>query len=94
MAHPDHETRIGAHSVFSLLLMPSVFSSGLDQKTKITQKVPSESSSIQHEGFSEVEHMNGKPVEGKTVADVSGKYVVHPYRDYSFSGALTDGKDV
>ncbi|KAJ6366506.1 hypothetical protein OIU77_002989 [Salix suchowensis] len=26
MAHPDHETRVGAHSVFSILLMPSLLS--------------------------------------------------------------------
>ncbi|KAK7257871.1 hypothetical protein RIF29_32166 [Crotalaria pallida] len=93
MAHPDHETRIGAHSVFSIVLMPSRFSSGLDQKTKMTEKVPGESFSIQPESILGAEHMNGKPVEGKAETGVSGKYAVHPYRGYSFSGALTHGKD-
>ncbi|CAL0329185.1 unnamed protein product [Lupinus luteus] len=75
MAHSDQETRTGAHCVFSTVLMPSQFSSGLDQKTKIA------------------EDMNGKPVEGKTVTGGGGKYAVHPYRGYSFSGALTDEKN-
>ncbi|XP_015952141.1 protein SEMI-ROLLED LEAF 2 isoform X1 [Arachis duranensis] len=95
MAHPDHETRIGAHSVFSIVLMPSVFSSQLDQKKKIVHihKVSREGFSIQHDGFSGEEHVNGKPAEGNTVAGFSGKFVVHPHCDYSFSSALTNGKD-
>lgn len=94
MAHPDHETRIGAHSVFSIVLMPSLFSSQLDQKTKIAQKIPSESFTIQHESFLGAEHINGKPVEAGAVVGVNRKYTVHPYRGYIFSGALTDGKNV
>ncbi|XP_061367292.1 protein SEMI-ROLLED LEAF 2-like isoform X2 [Gastrolobium bilobum] len=94
MAHPDHETQIGAHSVFSMVLMPSMFSSSLDQKTKIAQKVQSDSFSIQHESFSGVEHLNGKLVEGKAIAGVNEKkYAVHPYHGYSFTSALTNGKD-
>ncbi|KAG4979616.1 hypothetical protein JHK82_032869 [Glycine max] len=92
MAHPDHETRVGAHSIFSLVLMPSPFSPQLDQKTKGYQKVPSESFSIQHESFLGAEQINGKPMEGKAVVGVSGKYAVHPYHGHIFSGALTDGK--
>ncbi|XP_057456269.1 protein SEMI-ROLLED LEAF 2 isoform X2 [Lotus japonicus] len=87
MAHPDHDTRIGAHSVFSIVLMPSLFSPRLDKKTKMAQKVPSESLSIQHESFLEA------PEEGKAVVGISGKYAVHPCRGYSFPCALTDVKD-
>ncbi|XP_027356359.1 uncharacterized protein LOC113865798 isoform X3 [Abrus precatorius] len=93
MAHPDHETRVGAHSIFSIVLMPSLFSPRLDQKTKMVQKVPSESFSIQHEGFLGAEHINGKPVEGKAAVGNNEKYAVHPYHGYSFFGVLTDGKD-
>lgn len=88
MAHPDHETRIGAHSVFSIVLMPSLSSSRVDQKTQKTQKVPSESF---HLGEA---HIDGNPVEGGAVVGVSREYTVHPYHGYNFSGALTDGKDV
>ncbi|KAL5169258.1 Protein EFR3 B [Glycine soja] len=92
MAHPDHETRVGAHSIFSLVLMPSPFSPQLDQKTNISQKVPSESFSIQHESFLGAEQINGKSMEGKAVFSVSGKYAVHPYHGHILSGALTDGQ--
>ncbi|XP_012573225.1 protein SEMI-ROLLED LEAF 2 isoform X2 [Cicer arietinum] len=93
MAHPDQETRIGAHSVFSTVLMPSLYSPQFNHKTMMAQKVPSESSSIQHERFLGAEHINRKPVEGGEVVGVSRKYTVLPYRGYSFSGALNDGKD-
>ncbi|MCH81651.1 mitogen-activated protein kinase [Trifolium medium] len=94
MAHPDHETRIGAHSVFSTVLMPSPFSPQLDHKTKMAQKVPSESFSIQHESFLGAEQINRKHVEGGAVVDVSSrKYRVLPYRVHSFSSALNHGKD-
>ncbi|QHO10712.1 uncharacterized protein DS421_15g492020 [Arachis hypogaea] len=66
----------------------------LDQKTKMAMKVQSNSFHIQHDSFSEAEHLNGKLLEGNTVAGVTGdKNVVHPYRDYSFTRALTDGKE-
>ncbi|KAJ1424451.1 Armadillo-type fold [Sesbania bispinosa] len=75
MAHPDHETQIGAHSVFSMVLMPSMFS----------KKVQSDNFSNQRESFSGSEHLNGKLVEGKVTAGVSGKNF--------FTPTLTDGKD-
>ncbi|XP_004486921.1 protein SEMI-ROLLED LEAF 2-like isoform X2 [Cicer arietinum] len=64
MAHPDRETQIGAHSIFSMVLMPSVVSPWLDQK-KIAKKLESDSLPIQHESFSGAEHLNGKLVEEK-----------------------------
>ncbi|CAI8592214.1 unnamed protein product [Vicia faba] len=64
MAHPDRETQIGAHSIFSIVLMPSVFTPWLDQKN-IAKKVENDSLSIQHESFSGAKHLNGKLVEEK-----------------------------
>ncbi|TKY48337.1 EFR3-like B [Spatholobus suberectus] len=94
MAHPDRETQIGAHSVFSMVLMPSTFSPWLDHKTKIAQKAQNDSFSTQHETFSGAENLNGKLEEGKAIASVNGKkYAIHPYRSYSFTPELTDGKD-
>ncbi|KAK7404490.1 hypothetical protein VNO78_05421 [Psophocarpus tetragonolobus] len=92
MAHPDQETRVGAHSVFSIVLMPSLFSPQLDHKTKMSQKVPMESFTIQHESCLGAEQINGKLMEGNAVVGVSGKYAVHPYHGYIFSSALIDGK--
>ncbi|KAL4315356.1 hypothetical protein AHAS_Ahas15G0176900 [Arachis hypogaea] len=61
----------------------------------MSMKVQSNSFHIQHDSFSEAEHLNGKLLEGNTVAGVTGdKNAVHPYRGYSFTRALTDGKDV
>jgi len=95
MAHPDHETRTGAHSVFSTVLMPSLFSPQLGHKTMMAQKVPSKSLSIQQESFLGAEQITRKPVEGGAEVDVSSrKYRVLPYRVYSFSDALNHGKDV
>ncbi|OIW03746.1 hypothetical protein TanjilG_30022 [Lupinus angustifolius] len=92
MSHPDHETQIGAHSVFSMVLKPSMFCPWLDQKAKMAQKVPSDNFSIQHERFSGSEHLNGNALEGKAVAGVNPmKSAVHPYRGFSFTRALTDG---
>ncbi|XP_028757188.1 uncharacterized protein LOC114716365 isoform X1 [Neltuma alba] len=90
MAHPDHETRIGAHSVFSMVLMPSLFSPCLDQKTKMIQKVESESFAIHDQNSVSVKR---EPSEGKTKAGVNGKYVPNLFCVHSFMRALTDGKD-
>lgn len=64
MAHPDRETQIGAHSIFSMVLMPSVVSPWLDQK-QISKKVESDGLSIQHESLSGADPLNGKLVEEK-----------------------------
>ncbi|KAK9288616.1 hypothetical protein L1049_017076 [Liquidambar formosana] len=37
MAHPDHETRVVAHHVFSVVLAPSLFCPGLDENGKPSQ---------------------------------------------------------
>ncbi|CAL0322107.1 unnamed protein product [Lupinus luteus] len=94
MSHPDHETQIGAHSVFSMVLMPSMFCPWLDQKAKMAQKVSSDNFSIQHERFSGSQHLNGNVLEGKAVAGANGKKnAVHPYHGFKFTRALTDGND-
>jgi len=85
MAHPDRETQIGAHSIFSMVLMPSVVSPWLDPK-KISKKVESDGLSIQHESLSGADPLNGKLVEEKVKAGLSGKKF--------FTHALADGKDV
>lgn len=85
MAHPDRETQIRAHSVFSMVLMPSVFSSWLDHK-EIAKKIQSGSFPIQHGSFSGAERLNGKLVEGKVIAGLSGKKF--------FTPALTRGNVV
>ncbi|XVE81083.1 hypothetical protein DITRI_Ditri15bG0034800 [Diplodiscus trichospermus] len=39
MAHPDHETRVGAHSIFCVVLMPSLLSPWSDQNKKTSEAV-------------------------------------------------------
>ncbi|KAF5728817.1 hypothetical protein HS088_TW21G00971 [Tripterygium wilfordii] len=39
MAHPDHETRVGVHSIFSIVLMPSMLSPWSEQNKKTAQDV-------------------------------------------------------
>ncbi|KAF7805355.1 protein EFR3-like protein A-like isoform X1 [Senna tora] len=79
MTHPDEETRIGAHSVFSVVLMPSLCSPQLNQK-----RVQSESFSAANASLIEEEKI-------KAIAGVEGKCAVHLGR--SITRALTDGKE-
>ncbi|XP_027927693.1 uncharacterized protein LOC114184585 [Vigna unguiculata] len=80
MVHPDYETQIGAHRIFSLVLTPSMVSPWLDHKIMTA-----------HTGD---ENFNGKLEEEKTISSVkSKKYAIHPYRGYSFSPKLTNGND-
>ncbi|KAK8986133.1 hypothetical protein V6N11_082415 [Hibiscus sabdariffa] len=39
MSHPDHETRVGAHNIFSIVLMPSLLSPLSDQNKKTSEAV-------------------------------------------------------
>lgn len=34
MSHPDHETRVGAHSIFSVVLLPSALFPLVEEKVK------------------------------------------------------------
>lgn len=103
MAHPDHETRVGAHTVFSVVLMPSLLSPWSEQNKETSnavfgalpvsgsQKVRSASFSFQDEGKEKGEFLNGglRAEESKT-SDVDVKQST--YQSYSFKRAVTDGK--
>ncbi|XP_011026408.1 PREDICTED: uncharacterized protein LOC105127024 isoform X1 [Populus euphratica] len=103
MAHPDHETRVGAHSVFSILLMPSLLSPWSDQNKKTSEAVSgffgssasqkrSKSFSFQDESNDNVDSMDGQSwEEGNPVSDNSGKHDSHD-RSNSFKHAVVDGK--
>lgn len=103
MAHPDHETRVGAHSVFSILLMPSLLSPWSDQNKKTAEAVSgffgssasqkrSKSFSFQDESNDNVDSMDGKSwEEGNPISDNSGKHDSHD-RSNSFKHAVLDGK--
>ncbi|KAM3702515.1 hypothetical protein ACB098_04G031700 [Castanea mollissima] len=108
MAHPDPETRVRAHGVFSMVLMPSLFCSLLDQNFKPSSEVSRFSSvgtlqtvrngsfSIQDEDKDTTEPMNINQRE-----EVSQNLVVgleqsgispSPDHSYSFKRALAGGK--
>ncbi|KAG2371233.1 hypothetical protein LR48_Vigan05g205500 [Vigna angularis] len=94
MVHPDYETQIGAHKIFSLVLTPSMVSPWLDHKTMTAHKAPNDCFCNPPETFSGDENWNGKLEEEKTISGVKGKkYAIHPYRGYSFSPKLTDGNE-
>lgn len=103
IAHPDHETRVGAHTVLSVVLMPSLLSPWSEQNKETSdavsgalpvgasQKVRSASFSFQDEGKEKEEFLNGglSAEESKT-SDVDVKQCT--YQSYSFKRAVTDGK--
>lgn len=88
MTHPDHETRVGAHSVFSVVLMPSLCSPQLNQKRWMAQNVQSEIFSI--ESASPI----GTVPDRKEIAGAEEKHAVHLYPGHNLLCALTDGKEV
>lgn len=94
MTHSDHETRVGAHSVFSVVLMPSLFSTQSNQERRIGQYVQSESFFADDGSLIGVEPMSGELVEIKALTGVQGKYAVHLYLGHSLSSALANGKEV
>ncbi|WVY99285.1 hypothetical protein V8G54_025355 [Vigna mungo] len=94
MVHPDYETQIGAHKIFSLVLTPSMVSPWLDHKTITAHKAQNDCFCNPPETFSGDENWNGKLEEEKTISGVKGKkYAIHPYRGYSFSPKLIDGNE-
>lgn len=102
MAHPDHETRVGAHSVFSIVLMPSLLSPWSDQNKKPSEAVPTKvrsgSFSFQDEDNAKQEHIDGElREEGNQISDTSlRKFKASHSRgqSFSFQHALTDGKRI
>lgn len=105
MAHPDHETRVGAHTVLSVVLMPSLLSPRSEQNKETSdavsgalpvsasQKVRSASFSFQDEVKEKEEFLNGGlSAEERKTSDVDVKQCT--YQSYSFKRAVTDGKTV
>ncbi|XP_062107804.1 protein SEMI-ROLLED LEAF 2 isoform X2 [Humulus lupulus] len=101
MTHPDHETRVGAHSIFSMVLMPSVFSSCLDQKVKLAGPVSEFSVgtlknfgngrfSSQDESKDTTETIDGGLMEEASQA--SDVYMKQYAQSYSYKGYLFGGK--
>ncbi|OMP07062.1 Armadillo-type [Corchorus olitorius] len=107
MAHPDHETRVGANSIFSIVLMPSVLSPWSDQNKITSQAVYSDSpfcvfektrsqSFSQDECKDQAELIEGRVSEnGNQASDVAVKsstmFQSHGH-SYSFKHAKGDGK--
>ncbi|XP_021609744.1 protein SEMI-ROLLED LEAF 2 isoform X2 [Manihot esculenta] len=106
MAHPDHETRVGAHSVLSVVLMPSLLSLWSDQNKKTSeaisgflgtrQKSMSKSYSFQDEGKDKAEAVDGESwEEDNQISDVGakqfGKSGLHSHSN-SFKSATRDEK--
>ncbi|KAB1213316.1 hypothetical protein CJ030_MR5G003614 [Morella rubra] len=110
MAHPDPETRVGAYSVFSIVLVPSLPCPWLDQNIKHSKPVsrfPSFGASQEdgsgslptHEkGEATTEPKNVGPTEEvNQISDVGlkpSRMDLSPHQSYSFERALTDGKTV
>ncbi|XVF65548.1 hypothetical protein PTKIN_Ptkin09bG0257800 [Pterospermum kingtungense] len=108
MAHPDHETRVGAHSIFSIVLMPSMLSPWSDQNKRTSEavscdlsdstsrKVRSHSFAFEDEGKDQAEIIDGGWKEnGNQASDMAVKESVMCQtqgNSYSFKHALDDGK--
>ncbi|CAK9157875.1 unnamed protein product [Ilex paraguariensis] len=107
MAHPDHETRVGAHHVFSTVLMPSVNYPWLviDRKPSqaLSGKLPATSPngengsfSIQYESKDKPESTYGGTRHGENqLLDPCADQYVHspsPVQSYSFEGVISAGE--
>lgn len=107
MAHPDHETRVGAHSVFSIVLMPSLLLPWSDHNKgkgdnpgyfSTVEKAKRESSAFQYESKDRQDVTNaGLLKEDGEISDVVAKQFTkcdsHGHSN-SFKRALPDGKTV
>ncbi|KAL0556538.1 hypothetical protein IC582_005052 [Cucumis melo] len=107
MAHPDHETRIGAHDIFSIVLMPSIKCPMMEQKAissetvswlpfgSPTQKLIGGGFSFKDDDKHASESINGVRLEESQAADlVSENYTTHPSRheSSSFNHSLNESK--
>ncbi|XWS09313.1 hypothetical protein CRYUN_Cryun40dG0074800 [Craigia yunnanensis] len=108
MAHPDHETRVGAHRVFSIVLMPSLLSPWSDQNKKTSEavscdlsvsaskKVRSHSFAFQDESKDQAELIDGRLKEnGNQASDMTVKESIMCQshgNSFSFKHAPGDGK--
>ncbi|KAL7176901.1 hypothetical protein ACSBR2_030271 [Camellia fascicularis] len=100
MAHPDHETRVGAHHVFSIVLMPSLICPWLVCNGGPAQALlgfsPIASQRIKNGSFSIQDESNDKPEE--EVSQVLDNGVTQSIkcpsrgRSFSFKNAMVNGK--
>lgn len=107
MAHPDHETRIGAHDIFSIVLMPSIKCPRMEMKAissetvswlpfgSATQKLIGGSFSFKDGGKHASEPINGVRMGESQAADlIAEKSATHPSRrgSSSFNHSLNEAK--
>lgn len=97
MTHPDHETRVGAHSILSMVLMPTVLSPWLDQKIKLSEDVSGHLvSAMQDVGYGRFSSQdksrgNAVTVDGEMAdkeSQMSDVYMKQSGQSYGFNGAL------
>lgn len=109
MAHPDLETRIGAHDIFSIVLMPSIKCPRMELNAIssknvswlpfgcATQKLISGSFSFKDEDKHASEPINGVRMEESQPADfITEKSVTHPsmHGSSSFNHIFSEAKTV
>ncbi|XP_016670507.2 protein SEMI-ROLLED LEAF 2 isoform X8 [Gossypium hirsutum] len=108
MVHPDHETRVGAHDIFSAVLLPSLLSSSSDQNKRTpeavrsdlslsaSKKLRSQSFAFQDKGKDQVEFIDERLKEnGNQASDMAVRNPImrQSHRhSYSFEHFLRDGK--
>ncbi|KAA3454672.1 protein EFR3-like protein B isoform X2 [Gossypium australe] len=108
MVHPDHETRVGAHDIFSAVLLPSLLSSSSDQNKgspeavrsdlslSASKKLRSQSFAFQDKGKDQVEFIDERLKEnGNQASDMAVRNPImrqSPRHSYSFEHFLRDGK--
>ncbi|XP_022150364.1 uncharacterized protein LOC111018549 isoform X2 [Momordica charantia] len=104
MAHPDQETRVGAHDIFSIVLMPSIKCPPRMESSETvawlpfgsaTQKLNGGGFSFQDEDKHASEHINGPREEESQAADlITKKPASHPSRreSSSFNHSFTEGE--
>ncbi|CAL5417014.1 unnamed protein product [Camellia sinensis] len=100
MSHPDHEIRVGAHHVFSIVLMPSLICPWLVRNGGPAQALlgfsPIASERIKNGSFSIQDESNDKPKE--EVSQVLDNGVTQSIkcpsrgRSFSFKNAMVNGK--
>lgn len=106
MAHPDQETRVGAHDIFFIVLMPSTKCPPRMESSETvawlpfgsaTQKLNGGGFSFQDEDKHASEHINGPREEESQAADlITKKHASHPSRreSSSFNHSFSEGETV
>ncbi|XP_040374312.1 protein SEMI-ROLLED LEAF 2 isoform X2 [Rosa chinensis] len=92
MAHLDHETRVGAHSIFSIVLVPSLLVPWLQQKMNSVQTVSGFSSVSRLEFGKDKRKDTGATANGELREEESQISDVCENQSGSFKSALTGGR--